>query len=109
LLLLLFAVVESVVVVGVVMSDKSNVVDFNQFKSKKDDEKSLSRGREPLFVSHKTGKVTGSPHFRRPQAEDFGDRLGRIKSSLEKINKLMDELKKKSNDKPTSNVSEIKR
>ncbi|MDA9951474.1 hypothetical protein N9D31_02750 [Oligoflexaceae bacterium] len=86
---------------------KDNVVSFNQFKSKKENEEALTRGREPLFVSHRTGKMTGSPHFKRPQAEDFGDRLSRIKTSLEKINKLMGELKKTPEDKPVSNISDL--
>ena len=90
------------------MSD-SNVVDFNRFKTKKENSEELSRGREPLFVSHKTGKVTGSPHFKRPQAEDFGDRLSRIKTSLEKINRLMDDLKKKSSEKPVSNLRDLRK
>jgi hypothetical protein len=47
-----------------------------------------------LHVSHIDGKVKGSPHFRRPEADDFGDRMQRIKTSLEKINQLMTELKK---------------
>ena len=50
----------------------SNVVDLSKFKSKKKTEDDLARGREPLFVSHRTGKISGSPHFNRPQAEDFG-------------------------------------
>lgn len=102
------AVVESVVEVGVNMSKNDNVVDFSTFKSKKENEQDLARGREPLFVSHRTGKISGSPHFQRPQAEDFGDRLSRIKSSLEKINRLMGELKKSSDDKPNSSISKLK-
>lgn len=76
-----------------------NVVDLNAFKKKKESEKEISRGRLPLHVSHLDGKVTGSPHFKRPNTDDFGDRMQRIKSSLEKINKLMADLKKSSKDK----------
>ena len=56
-------------------------------KEKKDLEASLAGVRTALFVSHLDGKVTGSP------SEDFGDRIQRIRTSLEKINKLMAELK----------------
>ena len=54
------------------------------------------RGRQPLFVSHLQGRVSGSPHLREPGTTDYGDSLHRIRSSLEKINKLMVELKKMS-------------
>ncbi|HET9238027.1 MAG TPA: hypothetical protein VFO10_12285 [Oligoflexus sp.] len=72
----------------------ANVVDFTVFKRNKDAQTDLARGRTPLHVSHIDGKVKGSPHFRRPEADDFGDRMQRIKTSLEKINQLMTELKK---------------
>jgi len=55
--------------------------------------KKTEDGREPLFVSHVDGTVKGSPHFKRSEAEDFADRMQRIRISLEKINKLMSELK----------------
>jgi hypothetical protein len=74
----------------------ANVVDFSVFKRNKDAQDDLARGRTPLHVSHLDGKVKGSPHFRRPEADDFGDRMQRIKTSLEKINQLMTELKKTS-------------
>ena len=38
-----------------------------------------------LQISHKEGKITGT--------DSFGERLIRIRASLEKINKLMAELK----------------
>ncbi len=72
----------------------SNVVDFSQFKRSRQQDNDLSRGRTPLHVSHLDGQVKGSPHFRRPEADDFGDRMQRIKASLEKINQLMADLKK---------------
>jgi len=72
----------------------ANVVDLTVFKRNKDAQVDLTRGRTPLHVSHIDGKVKGSPHFRRPEADDFGDRMQRIKTSLDKINQLMTELKK---------------
>lgn len=80
-------------------SANSNVLDFNQFREKKNVEKSISKDRTPLFVSHLDGKIKGSPHFKRPSSEDFGDRLQRIRTSLQKINSLMEELKKQNNNK----------
>lgn len=74
----------------------SNVVDFTTFKRGKQMDEELARGRTPLHVSHIDGKVKDSPHARRPEAGDFGDRMKRIKASLEKINQLMAELKKTS-------------
>ena len=73
-----------------------NIVDFSAYRKKKETEQELGRGRLPLHVSHLDGKVTGSPHFKRPKDQDFGDRMQRIKTSLEKINQLMAELKKNS-------------
>ncbi len=72
----------------------SNVVDFSQFKRSRQQNNELAPGRTPLHVSHLDGQVKGSPHFRRPEADDFGDRMQRIKASLEKINQLMADLKK---------------
>ena len=75
---------------------KSNIVDFKNFKQKKEIENDISRGRKPLHMSHATGKLHGSPYLNQTDASDFGDRMQRIKSSLEKINSLMSELKSKS-------------
>ena len=80
----------------------SQVVDLASFRKKKEVGEELTRGgRKPLYVSHLTGKVTGSQQASPGQAEgqaDFGDRLQRIRSSLEKINRLMSELKKMSSE-----------
>ena len=74
------------------------LVDLTAFRQKKEVADNLANGRTPLYVSHLDGKVHGSPHLKRPDAEDFGSRLQRIKSSLEKINHLMTELKKNAAD-----------
>lgn len=73
----------------------ANVVSLAQFKQKKDVEKELSQGRTPLYVSHLNSEITGSSKASHQEKEDFGVRLQRIKSSLERINFLMSELKKK--------------
>jgi len=78
------------------VTTKTLVLDFNSFKKKKETERDLAAGRNPLYVSHLDGKVKGSPHLNRPEAEDFGDRLQRIRTSLEKINSLISDLKKMS-------------
>lgn len=87
--------------VSVVMmkNQDSNVVSLDAFRRKKDFENSFSEGRIPLYVSHLSGKVKGNPHLNKEEAKDFSNRMQRIKLSLEKINKLMKELKK--NEKPT--------
>ena len=56
--------------------------------------KKTKEGRQPLFVSHIDGTVKGDA-LPRPSAEDFGDRIQRIRTSLERINQLMTELKGK--------------
>jgi hypothetical protein len=83
-------------------SEPSQIVDLASFRKKKEIDHELARGgRRPLYVSHMTGKVTGQTPTASGQNEgqaDFGDRLQRIRSSLEKINRLMSELKKMSTD-----------
>lgn len=71
----------------------SNVVDLKSFKRTRELETQIGRGRTPLHVSHIDGKVKGSPHLRGKESDDFGDRMQRIRSSLEKINQLMADLK----------------
>ncbi|RYZ81011.1 MAG: hypothetical protein EOP04_24795 [Proteobacteria bacterium] len=71
----------------------SNVVDLKNFKRTRELETQIARGRTPLHVSHIDGKVKGSPHLRNQETDDFGDRMQRIRSSLEKINQLMADLK----------------
>ena len=77
-------------------SHQDNIVDLKKFREKKSLQDKVAPGRTPLYVSHLDGKVKGNPN-RRPSSEDFGDRLQRIRTSLEKINSLMAELKKQSN------------
>ena len=67
-----------------------NVIDMSSFRQKKAAEQEFGRGRSPLYVSHLTGKANGG----KQPSGDFGERLHRIRASLEKINRLMGELKK---------------
>lgn len=70
-----------------------NVVELSSFRKKKETAEEFARGRNPLYVSHDTGKISGSKNA-KSEEENFGDRYQRIKASLEKINRLMAELKK---------------
>lgn len=74
----------------------NDIIDFIKYKERKVEKKEsaseFARGREPLYVSHLTGKVTG----KRDPEPDFGNRLQRIRQSLDKINGLMAELKRQS-------------
>lgn len=73
------------------MTEVTNLADFKKKKAVTDD---LTRGgRTPLYVSHLTGKVTGGPESRESNV-DFGERLQRIRASLDKINRVMSELKR---------------
>lgn len=65
-----------------------NLYDLNSFKKKKVINSDLANERTPLYVSHKNGKVSS-----KIETDDFGSQLDRIRSSLEKINKLMEALK----------------
>jgi hypothetical protein len=64
----------------------SNVIDLNKVRQQQ-------QNRTPLYISHLKGTVSGSP---QPTRNDFGDRLHRIREALERINRLMVELKKMS-------------
>lgn len=74
------------------MNTDNNIINLKEYKERKVEKKEtadeFARGREPLYVSHQTGKVTG-----KESEPNFGDRLTRIRNSLEKINSLMAELK----------------
>jgi hypothetical protein len=73
--------------------NKGQVVSLSSFRKKQEINDELARGRKPLFVSHMSGKVSGSPHLKDAQDADFGDRMQRIRTSLDRINRLMSELK----------------
>ena len=75
------------------MNSNDNVVDLKNFKRARELETQIAKGRTPLHVSHIDGKVKGSPHLRTQESDDFGDRMQRIRTSLEKINQLMADLK----------------
>ena len=49
--------------------------------------------KQKLHIDWEKHTTNASPHFKRPNNEDFGDRMARIRESLDKINKLMAELK----------------
>lgn len=68
----------------------NDVIDFDTARMKREMAKDIIDGRTPLYVSHRTGMITGQPNGK---VEDFGTRLARIKTSLERINALMRELK----------------
>ncbi len=69
----------------------SQVIDLAQFKQKKEMESQLARGRRPLYVDSKEGRVSGQT---QADKADFSDRLSKIRGSLDRINQLMTEIKK---------------
>ena len=71
-----------------------DVINLSSYREKKDIEKSISRDRIPLHVSHIDERRNRSPYLKHTEADSFGERMFRIKQSLEKINQLMSELKK---------------
>lgn len=82
------------------MNDIINIKDFKERKVKKKEMfDEFGQGREPLYVSHLRGKVTGNKDGKVDP--DFGDRLQRIRASLDKINRLMAELK-------TTGISDVR-
>ena len=72
----------------------NNVITLESVRNRLKIDAELSPNRKPLYVSHATGKVTGAS-----SQQDFGTGLARIRASLDKINRLMAELKDLSNEK----------
>lgn len=74
------------------------VVDLGSFRKKKETKAEFARGREPLYSSHLPSSNSRTPvkQSNGKRDDDFGDRLNRIRSSLEKINRLIGDLKKMS-------------
>jgi hypothetical protein len=72
-----------------------NLVNLHDFKRRKESAEEFVRNeRKPLYVSHLTGRISDSDKVKaKSDANDFGDRLQRIRNSLDKINKLISELK----------------
>jgi len=71
-----------------------DVINLSSYREKKDIERSISRDRTPLHVSHIDERRNRSPYLKHKDSDSFGERMYRIKQSLEKINRLMNELKK---------------
>ena len=74
------------------VENDTKVVDLGSFRKKKQMEKELGKGRTPLISSHLKKKVTDPSTL--GNTSDFGDRLTRIRSSLDRINSLMSDLRK---------------
>jgi hypothetical protein len=77
-------------------SPEKKVLDFTAFKKKLEVNQEVARGRKPLYLNHEEGRVSGSAKGAVSQlhGEDFGDRLQKIRASLDRINNLMADLKK---------------
>lgn len=88
-------------------TNKSKILDFSAFKSKQDVNKEFSRSRKPLFVNSDKGSISGKTENSQPvqASEDFGDRLHKIRSSLERINTLMADLKKLSSNREKDQIN----
>jgi hypothetical protein len=75
---------------------ENNVISLSTYRKNKTASEEVSRGRIPLHNSHIDGKIKGSPYLKNESKDHFGERMMRIRQSLEKINQLMLELKKNS-------------
>jgi hypothetical protein len=92
------AVAEEVVVMSGSSENQKNdgkVVDLNLFKQKKELSRELAPGRKPLYLDQKSGTIHREPSSAPTDSEgsNFGERLQRIRSSLDRIHSLMTELK----------------
>ena len=74
---------------------ESKVLSLSAFKQKKASRDEIARGRQPLYMSHDDGVVSGRNRATEHKGEEnFGDRMHKIRASLDRINTLMSELKK---------------
>jgi hypothetical protein len=87
-----------------------NVVSLAQFRKHQAEQKSKHRtpkaqkgSENPIIISHAQGKVSTNTQG------EFSDRLGRIKASLERINSLMSDLRKVSQDMKTASAPAMDR
>ena len=74
----------------------SKVISFNAYKNKDSINSEFSHSRKPLYVNTDDGRISGNPEVavQGAQEGDLGDRLHKIRSSLDRINALMADLKK---------------
>ena len=90
-------------------STEKKVVDFSAFKNKQSVNNEFSRSRKPLYVNQDQGKISGSADGAVSAAdasnEDFGERLLKIRASLDRINSLMANLKKLSTHRDSNTVN----
>jgi hypothetical protein len=72
------------------------ILDFSKFKQKQETNSEFSRARKPLYLNSNNGKVSGTEDGAKSASsqDDFGDRLVKIRTSLDRINSLMADLKK---------------
>ena len=66
-----------------------NVTYLRDWKAKKLQSKDTDQSRRPLYVNHSTGKISSKPQ----DPHDLGTRVARVRESLDRINRLMVELK----------------
>lgn len=74
-------------------NSSNEVVNLQNFRTKKLEEQSLVRGREPLYMSHGVRGLDSDSKSDK-NLSDFSDRISNIKRSLDRINLLMNDLKK---------------
>lgn len=74
----------------------SKVISFTAYKNKEAINKEFSHSRKPLYVNSDNGRISGNLEVatRGAPEGDLGDRLHKIRSSLDRINTLMADLKK---------------
>ena len=65
---------------------EATIVNLAEYRARK-------QGRTPLYVSKLNGTITASPHL-TPRPRDLAGRMKRIRDSFNKINRLMTELKR---------------
>jgi hypothetical protein len=72
----------------------SKIISFSAYKNKEAINSEFSHSRKPLYVNTDNGRISGSPESAIKGEGDLGDRIHNIRSSLDRINALMADLKK---------------
>lgn len=73
------------------MENDQGIISLVDFKRKKQENQLDTNG---LFVTRLNGKLSASGYRKEPSEEALDERLTRIRASLEKINTLMEQLKR---------------
>lgn len=77
------------------LAQKEKVVQFNDFKAKKEEKEKLCHRNKPLYLSYsKASANRGGNDLEQQNLSDFSDKIASLKASIDKVNGLLSDLKR---------------